>query len=183
MRVIAGKYRGHQLLSFKANHIRPTTDMVKETMFNIISFYLEDAEVLDLFSGTGSLGIEALSRGAKHVHFVDDHPKSIMILKGNLEKLKITEDFQITKSDVIRFLKGRVNNEKIVLIDPPFTEKMADEVMTALSENVGEDLEYVCIESIKQEKIAEAYGKLVLWKQKNYGDKLMSIFKVKSDEE
>lgn len=177
MRVIAGKYRGHQLLSFKANHIRPTTDFVKETLFNMIAFYLEDADVLDLFSGTGSLGIEALSRGAQFVHFVEAHPKSIGILKGNLEKLKITEGFQITKQDVLKFLKSRETNEKIILIDPPFTEKMADEVMLTLSENLGEGVEFVCIESVKNEKIADSYGSLNLWKRKNYGDKFLSVFK------
>lgn len=183
MRVISGKYKGHALASFKADHIRPTTDFVKETIFNILAFHLDQAVVLDLFSGTGSLGIEALSRGAKRVHFVDLHPKSLSILKSNLEKLKITEDFQITKSDVLKFLKGRVTNEDIVLIDPPFTEKMADLVMTTLSENVGESIKFVIIESVKNEKIADTYGRLHLWKRKNYGDKFLSVFKLQEPSE
>ncbi len=177
MRVISGKYKGHALISFKADHIRPTTDFVKETIFNILAFHLEDAVVLDLFSGTGSLGIEALSRGAKHVHFVDLQPKSISILKSNLEKLKITEGFTITKNDVLKFLKSRTNNEQIILIDPPFTAKMADQVMSTLAAHLGDAVNYVIIESVKNEPIAATYGLLTLWKQKNYGDKFLSVYK------
>jgi 16S rRNA (guanine966-N2)-methyltransferase len=182
LRVISGKYKGHALTSFKADHIRPTTDFVKETMFNIIAFHLDEAKVLDLFSGTGSLGIEALSRGVNHVHFVDSHPKSISILKSNLEKLKITEDYKITKTEVIKFLKSRITDEEIILIDPPFTEKMAESVMMALAENIGPNVKFVCIESVKNEPMADNYGELVLWKRKNYGDKLLSVFKLNQPE-
>lgn len=182
MRVISGKFKGHALTSFKADHIRPTTDFVKETIFNIIAFHLDGASVLDLFSGTGSLGIEAISRGANHVHFVDSHPKSISILKSNLDKLKISEDYKITKTEVIKFLKSRTTDEEIVLIDPPFTEKMAEQVMIALAENLGPNVKFVCIESVKNEPMADTYGALSLWKRKNYGDKLLSVFKLKDPE-
>ncbi len=178
MRVIAGQFKGHVLVTFKSNHIRPTTDFVKETIFNIISFQLKDAEVLDLFSGTGSLGIEAISRGVQSVHFVDSHPKSISILKENLDKLKIISGYKITKRDVLQFLKTRVTNENIILIDPPFTEKMADQVLTILAQNIGNDVKYVCIESVKNEKIMDSYGDLKLLKRKNYGDKHLSIYKL-----
>jgi 16S rRNA (guanine966-N2)-methyltransferase len=177
LRIIAGKYKGHTLTSFKADHIRPTTDFVKETIFNIIAFHLEESRVLDLFSGTGSLGLEALSRGAKHVHFVDLQPKSIGILKSNLAKLKITDDYQITKNDVIKFLKSRVSDEDIILIDPPFTEKMADKVMLTLADHINDSVKFVIIESVKNEPIADSYGILSLWRRKNYGDKLLSVYK------
>lgn len=181
MRVISGKYKGHGLISFKADHIRPTTDFVKETIFNMLAAEIDEAIVLDLFSGTGSLGIEALSRGSKSVHFVDEHPKSIQILKQNLDKLKITEGFKISKMEVLRFLKSHKIEAHIVLIDPPFTEKMANQVMTVLSENLTTGLKFVCIESVKNELILDEYGNLVLYKRKDYKDKSLSIFKLREN--
>lgn len=106
MRIISGKYKGHPLVEFKADHIRPTTDRVKETLFNKLMFELEGTKVLDLFSGTGNLGIEALSRGAREVTFVEKHPKSLEILKKNLAKLKIPAvDYKIINMDVLSYLK------------------------------------------------------------------------------
>ncbi len=181
MRVISGKFKGHSLTAFKADHIRPTTDFVKETIFNMLASYIEDSVVLDLFSGTGSLGIEAISRGATHVHFVDDHVKSIQILKQNLEKLKISEGFKISKLDVLKFLKSPDLKAEIILIDPPFTEKMADQVMKALAENLPPELRFVCIESVKNEVIQDKYGKLSLYKRKDYKDKFLSVYKIEVD--
>ncbi len=177
MRVISGKFKGHNLIAFKADHIRPTTDFVKETIFNMLAAYIDEATVLDLFSGTGSLGIEALSRGAKSVHFVDDHPKSIQILKQNLEKLKIVDGFKITKFDVLKFLKTKKTDVEIILVDPPFTEKMADQVMKTLAENHDDQLKFVCIESVKNEVILDEYGSLRLHKRKDYKDKFLSVYK------
>ena len=91
MRIISGKFKGRVLSSFQADHIRPTTDRVKETLFNKWMHYLEDAHVIDLFSGTGNLGLEALSRGAKHVIFVEKNASSIKILKKTLSYLKLTQ--------------------------------------------------------------------------------------------
>ena len=96
MRIISGKYKGRNLVSFKADHIRPTMDRIKETIFNKWMMYVDGAKVLDLFAGTGNLGIEALSRGATHVTFVEKSNKSMNIVKENLELLKISKsDYQI----------------------------------------------------------------------------------------
>src|ERR1700753_2948061 len=105
MRIIGGKYKGHHLTSFQASHIRPTNDRGKESLFNIWQADVEDARVLDLFSGTGNLGIEALSRGAREVTFVDKNRKSIEILKKNLEKLRVDEPHKIVMKDALSFLK------------------------------------------------------------------------------
>ena len=89
MRIISGKFKGRVLVSFEASNIRPTMDRVKETLFNKWMRHVEDARVLDLFAGTGNLGLEALSRGALHVSFVEKNLKSIQIVKKNIELLKI----------------------------------------------------------------------------------------------
>lgn len=121
MRVIAGKYRGKLLKEFSLSTTKPTLDRVKESLFSSIQFDLIDAKVLDLFSGTGGLGIESVSRGAKCVDFVDSNADAIKIIKENLKG--IDGEFSVTKSDYINFLQqAKANNKKynIVLLDPPF---------------------------------------------------------------
>lgn len=184
MRIIAGKYKGHALVSFKAAHIRPTTDRVKESLFNIWRDEVEGARVLDLFCGTGNLGLEALSRGAESVTFVDAHPKSIQILRQNLDKLRVEEDHLVITSDVYKFLKKEQEPFDLILIDPPFTEEMADEVMQALSESsifrVGTR---IAIESGRREKIGDVYGRLYRYDGREFGDKFLSLFQVREEGE
>ena len=86
MRVVAGRYRGKKLKEFELETTKPTLDRVKESMFNLVQFEIVDAVVLDLFSGTGALGVESISRGAKKTYFVDANPKAIKIIKENLTK-------------------------------------------------------------------------------------------------
>lgn len=182
MRIISGKYKGRQLASFKADHIRPTMDRIKETLFNKLVHHVDGARVLDLFSGTGNLGIEALSRDAVHVTFVEMHPKSIQIISQNLDLLKVAKsEATIIKKDVLKYL--RAENKQtfdLILIDPPFTEKMADEVMSALSQStLFLDTTIIAIEAIKQEIIGDAYGPLICFDRQNYGDKSLSLFRKK----
>lgn len=179
MRIISGKFKGRVLSSFQADHIRPTTDRVKETLFNKWMHDVQDASVLDLFSGTGSLGLEALSREACHVTFVEKNLSSIKILKKNLDLLKISpSQFKIYQKDVLSFLKNYSDNSvDLVLVDPPFTEKMAHEVMLMLDQSlcVGEKT-LIAIESAKKERIDEQYTSLYRYDFKDYGDKILSFF-------
>lgn len=179
MRIIGGKYKGRVLTSFQADHIRPTTDRVKESLFNKWMGYTEEARVLDLFSGTGNLGIEALSRGALSVEFVEMNPKSIAILKKNVELLKIpASEYKIHKQDVLAYLK-RYQGEgfHLILIDPPFTETMAHEVMQALDgSKCFHENTLIAIESVKKERIDEEYNNLYRYDFNDYGDKVLSFF-------
>lgn len=170
-------------MSFDAKNIRPTTDRVKEDIFNMISTRIQEAKVLDLFSGTGSLGLEALSRGCEHVCFVDQHIKSIQILKSNIQKLNVSaSDYSIVKSDTIKFIQKNSLNFDILLIDPPFTKSMADEVMQALAKAHLSPFEFIFIESTKHEKIDDQYGDAIrLYKRKSYGDKNLSVFKYEGE--
>lgn len=121
MRVIAGKYRGKKLKEFSLQSTKPTLDRVKESLFSSIQFDLIGARILDLFSGTGALGIESISRGAKQVDFVDNNVEAIKIIKENLKNIE--GEFSVTKSDFLAFLNNAVKQEKqydIVLLDPPF---------------------------------------------------------------
>lgn len=117
MRIISGKYRGKKLKEFELSSTRPTQDRVKESIFNLIQFDIADAVVLDLFAGTGALGIEAISRGAKSVVLVDINPTAINLIKENLKTIQ--GDYQIVNQDYMAYLR---KNQKfdIVLLDPPY---------------------------------------------------------------
>ena len=186
MRIIAGRFKGRVLTSFQASHIRPTTDRVKESLFNKWMGYLPDSRVLDLFSGTGNLRIESLSRGASFIDFVEMNMKSIEILKKNLALLSIKNDeVKIHKQDVLLFLKkynGRAYN--LILVDPPFTEKMAHQVMDALDQSLCFDADtLIAIESHKKERIDEEYANLFRYDFNDYGDKILSFFRKKAQTE
>jgi 16S rRNA (guanine966-N2)-methyltransferase len=185
MRIISGKFKGRNLVSFKASHIRPTMDRVKETLFNKWMHDVDECLFLDLFSGTGNLGIEALSRGAKHVTFVEKSNKSIQILKENINLLKIEKsEHVIVPKDVLAFLKSYTGEPfQLIVIDPPFTEKMAHEVMLALdSSKVFNETTKIAIEAIKQERIDLNYVNLTCYDKLDYGDKSLSFFCKKAED-
>jgi len=179
MRIIAGKYRGHQLVAFQADHIRPTTDRVKETLFNKLQFQIANANVADLFCGTGNLGIESLSRDARFCTFVEKNPKSLAITRQNLEKLKVpSTSYKIINMDVIAFFKSYSGEPfDIIFADPPFTEKMGHAVMEAASTSAafGKDT-VMAIESASKERMEDRYGQIVRYSKKEFGDKHLSLF-------
>ncbi len=131
MRIVAGKYRGKKLKEFDLSSTRPTTDRVKESIFNLIQFDISNAVVLDLFSGTGALGVECLSRGAKKVYFVDDNIEAIKIIKSNLTGIE--GNFDVKNMDYLEFLL-KSKNEKfdIVLLDPPFASDFGERAIKFL---------------------------------------------------
>lgn len=121
MRVIAGTYRGKKLKEFSLSTTKPTLDRVKESLFSSIQFDIIDAKVLDLFAGTGALGIECLSRGAGYVEFVDSNIEAIKIINQNLQGIKAS--FNVIKSDYLAHLnniKSQGGKFDIILLDPPF---------------------------------------------------------------
>ncbi|MGZ3724904.1 MAG: 16S rRNA (guanine(966)-N(2))-methyltransferase RsmD [Pseudobdellovibrio sp.] len=179
MRIIAGRFKGRVLTSFQADNIRPTMDRVKETLFNKWMGYTEEAMVLDLFSGTGNLGFESLSRGCKHVDFVEVNVKSLQIIKKNVDMLKLDpSEYSIHKQDVLQYLKKYKGPPyHLILIDPPFTEMMAHDVMQALdASQCFDENTLIAIESVKKERIDEAYTSLYRYDFNDYGDKVLSFF-------
>ncbi len=123
MRVISGLRKGHKLKSPKGQDIRPTEDRIKESLFNIIGPLKKESLVLDLFAGTGSIGIEFLSRGAKFVYFIDSSNESIRIIKDNLSLTKFLDSASIHKMDSInsiKFLREKGILFDYIFIDPPY---------------------------------------------------------------
>ncbi len=183
MRIIAGRFKGRVLKSFEAPHIRPTTDRVKESLFNILMNHIEGARVLDLFSGTGNLAIEALSRGAAHVESVEKHPKSLKIIHENLKLVKIENEIKVHKDDAFHFIKKYKGEPfDIILIDPPFTEALADSIMTEIEKTeLFHDETIFAIESAKKEKLLDKYGALEAIDTRLFGDKVLTLFKKTSE--
>ena len=122
MRVISGKARGVNLKTPAGTATRPTADRVKEAVFSIIQFDLPGATVLDLFGGTGQLGIEALSRGAKNAVFVDERDDACKLIRENLKRTKLEGEGRIIRSDYSAFLKSTSQKFDIIFLDPPYAE-------------------------------------------------------------
>ena len=120
MRIVGGKYRGRVLSGFNGQNIRPTADKVRESIFNIIQFSVKGCSFLDLFCGTGAMGIEALSRGAGYVVFNDSAKESINLLKKNLDKLGITENYKISFADAFTYIERSSDKFDFIYIDPPY---------------------------------------------------------------
>ena len=129
MRIIAGKYKGRQLQSAKDQSIRPTTDKIKEYIFELLDDFIIDAIVLDLFCGSGSLGLEALSRGARNTAFVDNSANSLKILRRNIGTLKVEEPLKVIKKDTEQFLKKNKQPFDLIFADPPFKWDKLNDVL------------------------------------------------------
>jgi 16S rRNA (guanine966-N2)-methyltransferase len=143
LRVIAGKYRGRPLRSLRGMDIRPTSDRLRETLFNVLTAgnpaALEGTVWLDLFAGTGAVGIEALSRGARQAYFIENSPPAAKMIQQNLLSLGIAEGFRILTEDLLRML-WRLQREHVaadvVFLDPPYGMRAAyEETLTALAES------------------------------------------------
>lgn len=134
MRVVAGSARGTILKTPEGMATRPTTDRVKEAMFSIIQFAICEASVLDLFGGTGQLGIEALSRGAKKADFVDMQSAACRLIRENLKKTHFEEKARVICSDYLSYLKKCSEKYDIILLDPPYIEVFLENSLKLISE-------------------------------------------------
>ena len=134
MRVITGKARGVQLKTPEGMLTRPTADRVKEALFSIINFDLPGAAVLDLFGGTGQLGIEALSRGARSAVFVDAREDACRIIRENLKRTKLEGQGRVVRSDYLDYLRRSREKFDIILLDPPYAEVFLENALKCITE-------------------------------------------------
>ncbi|HWR60030.1 MAG TPA: 16S rRNA (guanine(966)-N(2))-methyltransferase RsmD [Clostridia bacterium] len=182
MRVIAGEYRGRRLDRIEGMEIRPTSDKVKESLFNMLGEAVIDCSFLDLFGGTGGIGIEALSRGAKHVVFIDAGIKSIKVLKGNLEHLNIMEGAEVFHTDYeIAITKLYKYNKQfdIVFIDPPYSLGMAQNALVCIEANpiLAQD-GLIIVEHDSRDDMPHKVGRLALYRVKQYGNTSLSFYSI-----
>lgn len=134
MRVITGKARGVQLKTPEGMQTRPTADRVKEALFSIINFDIPGAKVLDLFGGTGQLGIEALSRGAASAVFVDAREESCRLIRENLKRTKMEKDAKVIRSDYMDYLNRCREQYNIIFLDPPYAEVFLENSIKRITE-------------------------------------------------
>ena len=134
MRVITGKAKGIQLKTPNGMLTRPTADRVKEALFSIINFDLPDARVLDLFGGTGQLGIEALSRGAASAVFVDSSEDACKLIRENLKRTKLEKEGKVVRSDYLNYLNRCREQYNIIFLDPPYAEVFLENAIKRITE-------------------------------------------------
>lgn len=177
MRVISGKYKGKKLLGFNIDGTRPTMDRVKESLFGIIQNSIKGSIVLDLFAGSGSLGIEALSNGAKSCYFVDNNIELIKIIKNNV--VGMNDDINIIKSDYKNALEMFKNDNikfDIIFLDPPYKLNLINECLNEIIEyNLLSDNGIIVCE-YETENVEN--NRLKLIKYKEYGTKKIKIFEL-----
>ena len=171
MRIISGNFKNKKLFQPNYNCTRPLKDLVKESIFNIIEhsklikFKIENCEVLDLFSGSGSFGLECISRGAKKVLFCENYIPVIKILNKNIANLKCKEKTSIYVENVFELLKSKSflkNKFQIIFLDPPFKENKIRELM----------------ENLNKSNILDKEGMIILHRNKKYKDQLPQKFKI-----
>ena len=134
MRVITGSARGVRLQAPKGMDTRPTLDQVKEGIFSAIQFEVEGRRVLDLFAGSGQMGIEALSRGAKSAVFVDMRQDACAVVRSNLEKTRLTTNAQVLRSDYLSYLSHCRETFDLIFLDPPYAEIFLENALKSISE-------------------------------------------------
>ena len=175
MRIISGNYRGRKLVNIEGENTRPTTDRVKENLFNLLMFDVQNSTVLDLFAGSGALGIECLSRGAKFVDFNDSSIETISVIKTNLQNIK--GDYNINCLDYKSMLAKSKNNQyDLVFLDPPYKFNIEVELLSDLSNDNIVKIGGKVIYETSKELSFESENYEIL-KQKKYGITYISILR------
>ena len=177
MRVISGKYKGKNLIGFDIDGTRPTMDRVKESLFGIIQNKIKNSVVLDLFAGSGSLGIEAISNGASEVYFIDNNIELINIIKKNTSGMN--DKIHIMKSDyksVLEILKNSNVKFDIIFLDPPYKLNLINDCLNKILEYNLLNTDGIIVCEYENEQIENS--KLKLIKDKKYGSKKIKIFEL-----
>ncbi|MEG0826377.1 MAG: 16S rRNA (guanine(966)-N(2))-methyltransferase RsmD [Bacilli bacterium] len=176
MRVISGKYKGNIIKGFDINGTRPTMDRVKESIFGTIQKNLKNSTVLDLFAGSGNLGIEAISNGSICTYFVDNNVVAINTIKENIINIKISEETHIMKADYLEAIKYFKNNNitfDIIFLDPPYKDK----ILNNLLDNLYELVNINGLVIIEYENDLDNNEKFNLEKTKKYSSKLVTFLR------
>lgn len=172
MHIISGKYRGKKLKGFEVDGTRPTMDRVKESLFGMIQSYVGDSKVLDLFAGSGALGLEAISNGAREAYLVDNNIEAIKVIRDNIKNMD--DEIKVIKSDYKKFLKETDEKFDIIFLDPPYRKGLMGKALRVIEERdlLNEGGLVVC-----EYEYDDFETNLNLFKEKSYGFKKIKIFK------
>lgn len=181
MRVITGSARGTRLEAPAGESTRPTSDMAKEAIFSILQFELEQAVVLDLFAGSGQLGIEALSRGAKTAVFVDTSREAQEIIRRNLAQTKLSAASRVAAMDAKAFLAGTAERFDMAFLDPPYGQDLIGQVLPLLAEKMRGTGVIVC-ETERNETLPESAGEFQVHRVYRYGKAKITTYRIPQQE-
>ena len=178
MRVITGKARGVQLKTPEGMLTRPTADRVKEALFSIINFDRPGAAVLDLFGGTGQLGIEALSRGANSAVFVDQREDACKIIRENLRRTKLESQGRVVRSDYLDYLRRSREKFDIILLDPPYAEVFLENALKCITEiDILKSDGIIVAERPVEKELPFEFEGFTRSKDYKYGKTLLTIYR------
>lgn len=180
MRIIAGTYKGRRLRTLSGHQLRPTSDRLRETLFNILQSRIEDATFLDVFAGSGAIGIEALSRGARRAVFIESSRRAVPILEENIAHCEIEDTARVIARDAIAALKFLASSEArfdIIYIDPPYESDLYEPVLRLISERkIVADDGLVITERRKGGIARESYGDLRPYREVAQGDSVLTFY-------
>lgn len=176
LKIISGKYRGHKINFDFRETTRPTSSLVKESLFNVLQYDVLDSNFLDLFCGSGQIGLEALSRGARHVTFVDYSKYCKDCLLSNLKKLNIDDDFDVVNQKAELYLARCKQKFDIVFLDPPYNMGLSEKILCLIVKNIKKD-GIIVVETEKNEILGDSYGSLHIDKEYVYGKKKITVYR------
>ena len=178
MRVVSGLARGVELKTPNGMKTRPTSDRVKEAIFSIIQFDIPGSSVLDLFGGTGQLGIEALSRGANSALFVDLREDACALIRENLKRTKFVGQATVVKSDYLSFLMRCKSKFNIIILDPPYAEEFLENSLKMITEiDILESSGIIVAEHSADKVISADFGDFYSARQYKYGNTMVTIYR------
>lgn len=176
MRVITGEARGRRLITLEGEDVRPTTSKIKEAIFSMIQFDIQGRVFLDLFAGSGQMGIEALSRGAESAVFVDSSRKAVEIIRKNLNNTGLYSKGRVIHTDSLSYLNMAADKFDIAYLDPPYGTGLLQETLPMVAEKVKKT-GIILAENSENEEILQNYGEFVLDRQKHYGKIKISMYR------
>ncbi len=177
MRVITGTARGRRLNELKGNETRPTTDKVKESIFNIIQFDIEGRRVLDLFAGTGQLGIECLSRGAQSATFVDARSDAARLIRENLKVTELEERGTVLTADYAAMLSAAKEKYDLIFLDPPYETKLLDRSLELISQfDILREHGIIVCESPQDKTLPELSAPYSKYREYRYGKIKVTVY-------
>ena len=178
MRVVSGTARGKKLKTPNGMRTRPTTDRVKEAMFSILQFHLPGAKILDLFGGTGQLGIEGLSRGANSAVFVDQASDACKLIRENLQLTGFSDQCRVIQSDYQNFLKHCTEKYNIIILDPPYAEEFLEKSLKIISEiDILQSGGIIVAEHSVEKVLSNNFEHFPMVKKYKYGNTFLSVFR------
>ena len=181
MRVITGSAKGRKLESLPGLETRPTAEVVKEAVFSMVQFEIEGSNILDLFAGSGQMGVEALSRGARYCVFVDNSRACAVVQRQNLAHTKLTDKARVVTSDAVSYLRGTSGPFDIAFIDPPYLKGYAVKLLPLVADIMSEG-GVILYESDRKEELPEDAGRFSKVKEYHYGKTKITMYRITQGE-